>query len=160
MASSPKIRRRKAVFGSAGIPRPRRLDPIGPCSRQVALYGGAFGWTKRQLKPKRRAWFRIVIGHSNLAAHGLYQLLANRQSQAGAAKAATGGAVGLNEGLENALTGRFRDANSRINYFASQPGTVFRRLEAHLHPAGVRKLDSVRNQVCEDLAETHTVAED
>src|SRR5690348_12823546 len=56
--------------------------------------------TKRQSEPKSRA-FSQLTADANAASHEGRQLLANGQTQAGAAKTAGGGSVGLDEAFKH-----------------------------------------------------------
>ena len=80
-----------------------------------------------------------------------------RQAEAGAAIAPAGGAVGLGEAVEDALSGRRAEMPMPVSAtLEAQPGLLFlRALEAHLkrHMALVGELDGVGRQVDQDLTQ-------
>ncbi|OEZ48764.1 hypothetical protein DUGA6_63190 [Duganella sp. HH105] len=101
--------------------------------------------------------------HAYRAPHQLHQLFGDRQSQAGAAVLAGGGAVGLREGIENARARFAGDADAGIVHFETQADGL-RILVHHGHLdrdlAAVGELDGVAQQVEDDLAQPVRIAAD
>src|ERR1035437_6527305 len=92
--------------------------------------------------------------HPDSAAHHLHQAFRNRKSQASAPKPARGGAVGLREGLEDALLLLRRDADARVLNHEMQHNPIWRAgLQGNLDAnfALSSELDSVADQIDDNL---------
>lgn len=84
---------------------------IRACGQNFPVAGDLFRQPCRE--PEQAAFARFTL-HPNLAAHELDELRADGQTQARAAVFARGGAVGLREGLKQALLCRRRNADTGV----------------------------------------------
>ena len=94
------------------------------------------------------------------AAHGAHQLLRNRQAQPGAAVQARGAAVGLAEGVEQALLLLGADAHAAVADGEPQAVPVRPRLPRYLHHdlAARGELEGIAHQVDQHLAQAQRIA--
>ena len=118
----------------------------------------------RQPHAELRALPRLTL-QLDIAAQGLQQLTGDGQAQAGAAIAATGGAVELLERLKNPLMLIGGNANTAVAHPQAQHRQAAvgdTRLNADLQfdLALIGKLQGIGQQVAQNLVQTHTVTED
>ena len=98
---------------------------------------------------------------ADFAAHQLRQPAGDTQTQAGAAEAAAGGAVGLDEGLEQQRLLVGGDADAGVPDLETQQDTAcFEPLGGHVHHhlAARGELDGVAHQIAQDLPQADRVA--
>ncbi len=113
-----------------------------------------------QAEPEHRA-LAGPAAHADGAAHQFDEAPRDRQAQAGAAVPARGRAVGLHEGLEDALLRLRRDADAGILDLAQERepvGILALRHDAQLDAAAFGELDRIADQVHQHLLDTVGVA--
>ena len=116
----------------------------------------------RQAKGNARA-FAGRAGHRQDATHQADKMTRNREPEAGAAKAAADGRVGLHKRLEQPGLRLFVNADAGVAHFEIDELVALRvagRDDADRDFAGTCELDGVANEIEQDLAQAAGIARD
>ncbi len=144
----------------------RDQDPTSRERFRVRLdHGGLGGFrdhpSQRQFE-REHGSLRIGSGQNQITSHGGGQFLGDRQPQAGPAEPPGGGAVGLDERLEDLLPGLLGNPDSRVGHLETDPRRILfdpRSLDGD--PNGTRRgeLEGVAHQVDQNLSDPSQVAD-
>ena len=141
-----------------------RLDHEHPVLAEVDVRRPAGGVVLGRREPRGEpelAAVAVAALEADPAVHRLHQPGADRQPEAGAAVAAGGGAVGLGEGVEEAVVELAGDADAGVGHGHPQGGAGVvggLRGDPDRDLALVGELDGVRPEVVDHLPQPHRVA--
>ena len=132
---------------------------VGAGLRQVARMPDHAQW--QQHEDGRAA--ALGAFEREVSAHQGDELPADRQPESGAAEAARGRGLGLGEGLEQACLVLRADADAVVRYLQPQgflPDVLDAQRDTAVRQRFRRELDGIAEQVVQDLAQPHRIADD